>query len=57
MFEGIECFIPNNPDSFLTSRYGDYLELPKDIHTHFRHVDHAELDTAEMKQAFNKLIS
>lgn len=56
MFEGIECFIPNNPDSFLTSRYGDYLELPRDIHTHFQHVDHAELDTPEMKQAFNRLI-
>ena len=55
-FEGIECSIPNNPDSFLTSRYGDYLELPKEIHTHFQHVDHDDLETSETKQAIKKLI-
>lgn len=55
-FEGIECSIPNNPDGFLTSRYGDYMELPKDIHSHFQHVDHDKLDSPETKQVFERLI-
>lgn len=56
VFEGVECSVPNNPDSFLTSRYGDYLELPKDIHTHFQHVDHDDLETSKTKQAIENLI-
>lgn len=56
VFEGVECSVPNNPDSFLTSQYGDYLELPKDIHTHFQHVDHDDLETSKTKQAIENLI-
>lgn len=56
VFEGVECYAPSNPDSFLTSRYGDYLSLPKDIHTHFQHVDHDELETPETKEALKRAI-
>ena len=47
---------PNNPDSFLTSRYGDYMELPKDIHSHFQHVNHDKLNSPETKEVFERLI-
>ena len=37
-FEGVECFVPNNPEGMLTRVYGDYLLFPKDIRTHYKHV-------------------
>ncbi len=56
-FEGIECSLPHSPANFLTCSYGNYLELPKDIHTHFQHVDHDKLGARETKRAIEKLIS
>ena len=44
MFEGIEINIPANPDAYLRSCYGDYLELPKDMNSHFQHVSHDDLE-------------
>ena len=55
-FEGVKCSVPNNPGSFLTSSYGDYMELPKDIHSHFQHINHDKLDSPEAKEVFEGLI-
>lgn len=54
-FEGIQLNAPHNYDSILKSQYGTYLDLPKDIHTHFQHVDHALLNTPETEEALKAL--
>lgn len=33
-FEGISFKCPNNPDKYLKCQYGNYMEIPKDIHCH-----------------------
>ena len=38
-FETTTCQVPNNPDSLLNGEFGDYLALPADINTHFKHVN------------------
>lgn len=55
-FEGVKLEAPGNPDVFLQSRYGDILELPKDIHTHFEHVDHDELESGDTNEAMRELL-
>ena len=55
-FEGVRLEAPANPDVFLQSRYGDILELPKDIHTHFEHVDHDELESMNASEAMMRLL-
>lgn len=56
-FEGVELEAPANPDVFLRSRYGDVMELPKDINTHFEHVDHDGLETSETAASLRDLLS
>ena len=45
-FEEIEAFGPHNPEKILEDRYGDYLELPKDMisHEHFKNNDKMKKD-------------
>lgn len=43
-FEGISLEAPCDCEGILRNRYGDYLELPHDIATHFEHVSHDSLD-------------
>ena len=38
-FEEADCLIPNDSDYLLTGEFGDYLELPADIKSHFKHVN------------------
>jgi lipopolysaccharide cholinephosphotransferase len=33
-YNGIQTYIPNNPDLYLNSQYGDYYALPPDFHLH-----------------------
>lgn len=56
VFEETELDAPAHPDIFLWSRYGDIYELPKDIHTHFEHVDHDELESGNSNAAMQGLI-
>lgn len=44
LFEGASLEAPANHDSVLRSRYGNYLELPQDIATHFEHVPRKTLN-------------
>lgn len=56
-FEG-ECLeAPANYDLLLRSPYGDYLELPKDIKSHFEHVSHDELDYGPALSALDGLVN
>ena len=55
-FEGVKLQVPQDWDLVLRSQYGDYLSLPKDINTHFEHVDHSKLKTREVAEALNSLI-
>lgn len=56
-FEG-ECLeAPANYDLLLRSPYGDYLELPKDIKSHFEHVSHDELDYGPAHSALDGLVN
>lgn len=55
-FEGVGLEAPGNPDVFLWSKYGDILELPKDIHTHFEHVDHDRLESGDANEAMKDLL-
>lgn len=54
MFEGIEINIPANPDAYLRSCYGDYLELPKDMNSHFQHVSHDDLEAGATHDALSR---
>lgn len=40
LFAGMESFVPNNPDEYLTALFGDYMTLPpvEKRHTHTPHV-------------------
>nr|WP_317285659.1 LicD family protein [uncultured Parolsenella sp.] len=53
MFEGVEINVPANADAYLRSCYGDYLDLPKDIHSHFRHVSHDDLEAGATRDALS----
>lgn len=56
-FEGVELEAPANPDVFLWSRYDYIMQHPKDIYTHFEHVDHDELETGETAASWRYLLS
>lgn len=55
-FEGIQLYAPHDYGTILHSHYGDYYELPNDIHTHFQHVDHTSLNDLDTKKALEELI-
>ena len=55
-FEGVSLQAPGNPDVFLRSRYGDYLELPPDINTHFEHVNHDDIEVGAANEALRGLL-
>lgn len=42
-FAGLSVPAPHDYDFILRCRYDDYLELPKDINSHFQHIDHDSL--------------
>lgn len=56
-FEGKQLKAPCNPDIFLRSRYGNIYDLPKDINTHFEHVNHDDLECGNANNAIRKLIA
>ena len=50
-FEGKRFCAPREYEYMVISRYGDYLELPKDIHSHFQHMSHDALETDAVQDA------
>ena len=42
-FAGLSVPAPHDYDFILRCRYDDYLELPKDINSHFQHINHDSL--------------
>ena len=56
-FEGVQLNAPHNCDSILQSQYGTYLELPKDINTHFQHIDHTLLNAPKTEEALKALFA
>lgn len=50
-FEGHMLLAPANCDSVLRHSYGDYLELPDDIHSHFHHVPREMLSNEAVRNA------
>ena len=56
-FEGVQLNAPHNCDSILQSQYGTYLELPKDINTHFQHIDHTLLNAPKAEEALKTLLA
>lgn len=55
-FEAIQLEGPADPDLSLRSAYGDYLELPKDIRSHFEHTPHDELDFGAAHDVLTELV-
>lgn len=53
-YEGKELLAPNDSDAFLRVSYGDYYRLPKDIVSHFQHVNLDELDVDLINEYINK---
>ena len=53
-FEGVECFAPREYEKILSSCYGDWLELPKDLHTHFEHIDKSKVDADILADRFGR---
>ena len=45
IYDGIKVSVPNDYDTYLRRLYGDYLEIPKDIASHFHHIQRTNLDT------------
>lgn len=56
-FEGRMLFAPGNSDSVLRHSYGDYLELPDDIHSHFHHVPREMLSSEAVRSAIRSSLS
>ena len=56
-FEAVKLEAPADYDLLLRSPYGDYLELPKDIKSHFEHVSHDKLDYGLEGEAMKKLVA
>lgn len=54
-FEGHRFSAPKDPESVLQTLYGEYLSLPRDITTHFAHIDKRLFDNQETRDAINKL--
>lgn len=55
-FEGVKLQVPQDWDLVLRSQYGDYLSLPKDINTHFEHVDRDMLEDYQIRDALMDLV-
>lgn len=56
-FEGLKLPIPRNADLALKSRYGNYLELPGDICSHYEHIDRSRFDNEQTKETIGLLLS
>ena len=48
-YDGIKIQVPNKYHEYLENMYGDYLELPNDLVSHFHHIDHNSIDTQAIK--------
>ena len=46
-FEGKDCFVPQNYEKILSKEFGDYLNLPNDINSHYQHISDQELDATQ----------
>ena len=49
VYDGIKIQVPNKYHEYLENMYGDYLELPHDIVSHFQHIDRNTIDTQVIK--------
>ena len=55
-FEGIDLQVPQDWDNMLYSQYGDYWILPRDINSHYKHVDREELESADVRRSLEQLL-
>ncbi len=51
-FEGIACAVPKEYEKILERHYGDWLELPNDLYTHFEHIDRSSVDVRALVERF-----
>lgn len=56
-FENVQLNVPRDFEVVLRSQYGDYLDLPKDIRTHYQHVDPASLSNAKVLQLIERALA
>ena len=56
IFEGINCPAPNECQDILSNTYGDIYSLPKDIVSHFRHVDLGHFADEETRKKLEHII-
>lgn len=56
-FEGRMLLAPADADGVLRHSYGDYLELPDDIHSHFHHVPREMLSNEAVRSAIRSSLS
>ena len=50
LYDGIKVSVPNDYDFYLKNLYGDYLEIPKDLASHFHHIQRTNLDTKAIQE-------
>lgn len=55
-FESSEFCVPHDADYVLRSRYGNYLELPKDINTHYQHIGSDRRESLEAENAIKGIL-
>lgn len=55
-FAGIRLPAPHDYDYVLRCRYDDYLELPKDINSHFHHTDHDALLDSKVSDSIEAIL-
>lgn len=53
-FEGFELYAPSNYEAILSRAYGDIYDLPKDIHSHYQHVNDQSI--SESSSALKSLV-
>lgn len=48
-FENLKVEAPKEYDQYLKRQYGDIYQLPKDLATHYQHIDQSNIDTSTIK--------
>ncbi|MEY8562991.1 LicD family protein [Eggerthellaceae bacterium 3-80] len=55
-FEGHLCYAPHNAEKLLAQSYGDYLAVPHDIRTHYKHIDQTLVDDEDTQEILHKAL-
>ena len=53
-YEGLKISVPNQYDKYLERQYGNIYELPKDLVTHYQHINHSNINIDAIEKFLSK---